>query len=178
MKNLWHDLPAGPDAPDLINVIVEIPGTTRNKYEFDHEGGFIRLDRVLASPLHYPADYGLIPRTLYDDDDPLDVLVLIKEPTFPGCVLIARPIGLFRMLDQDAPDDKVLAVASNDPLYDEYRDLSDVTSHFLREVAHFFKRYKDLEGKRVETIGWEDREFALGRIRHAQQLYRDHFGYD
>jgi inorganic pyrophosphatase len=178
MRNLWHDLPAGPEAPELINVIVEIPGETRNKYEFDHEGGFIRLDRVLASPLHYPADYGLIPRTLYDDGDPLDVLVLIKEATFPGCVLVARPIGLFRMLDQDAPDDKILAVANNDPLYDDYRELGDVHSHYLREVAHFFNRYKDLEGKRVETIGWESRAMALERISHAMRLYREHFGHE
>lgn len=176
MRNLWHDLSTGPSAPDIINVIVEIPGETRNKYEFDHDGGYIRLDRVLASPLHYPADYGLIPRTLYDDGDPLDVLVLIKESTFPGCVLVARPIGLFRMLDQELPDDKVLAVANNDPLYDDYRELGDVPAHYLREVAHFFNRYKDLEGKRVETVGWEPRDVALERIRHSQELYREHFG--
>ncbi|NLX53638.1 MAG: inorganic diphosphatase [Planctomycetaceae bacterium] len=178
MRNLWHDLPAGPNAPEVINVIVEIPGGTRNKYEFEHEGGYIVLDRVLASPLHYPADYGLIPRTLYDDGDPLDVLVLIKEPTFPGCVLIARPIGMFRMLDGEDPDDKILAVAHNDPLYAEYQDLEDVNSHYLREVAHFFNRYKDLEGKRVEAVGWEPREVALERISHAQQIYRNHFGYE
>lgn len=177
MRNLWHDLPAGPDPPRLINVIVEIPGGTRNKYEFDHEGGFIRLDRVLASPLHYPADYGLIPQTLYDDQDPLDVLVLIKEATFPGCVLVARPIGLFRMLDQELPDDKVLAVAENDPLYQDYRDLDNVPSHYLREVAHFFNRYKDLEGKRVDSLGWAPRAAALDRITHAQSLYRDHFAH-
>ena len=173
--NLWHDLAVGPAAPELINVIVEIPGGTRNKYEFDHEGGFIRLDRVLASPLHYPADYGLIPRTLYDDGDPLDVLVLIKEPTFPGCVITARPIGLFRMLDQEAHDDKVLAVANNDPLYEDYHELEHVAGHYLKEVAHFFNRYKDLEGKRVEPLGWEGREVALTQIRHAQELYREHF---
>jgi inorganic pyrophosphatase len=176
MRNLWHDLPTGPDAPTLINVIVEIPGETRNKYEFDHEGGYIKLDRVLASPLHYPGDYGLIPSTFYDDGDPLDVLVLIKDATFPGCVLVARPIGLFRMLDQDLPDDKVLAVANNDPLYHDFHDLEDVPSHYLREVAHFFNHYKDLEGKRVEPIGWESHTAALERISHAQQLYRDRFG--
>ena len=176
MRNLWHDLPTGPNPPELINVIVEIPGTTRNKFEFDHDGGFIRLDRVLASPLHYPADYGLIPRTLYDDGDPLDVLVLIKEATFPGCVLTARPIGLFRMLDQDKPDDKVLAVVHNDPLYSDIDDLDDVASHYLREVAHFFSRYKDLEGKRVDPLGWEPRSVALERISHGQQLYQEHYG--
>ena len=174
--NLWHDLPLGPDAPELINVIVEIPGETRNKYEFDHDGGFIRLDRVLASPLHYPGDYGLIPRTFYDDGDPLDVLVLIKEATFPGCVLVARPIGLFRMLDQEKPDDKVLAVAHNDPLYQDYLELEDIAAHYLREVAHFFNRYKDLEGKRVDTIGWEPRAVALERISHAHKLYGEQFG--
>lgn len=175
MRNLWHDLPVGPQAPDLVNVIVEIPGSTRNKYEFDHDGGYIKLDRVLASPLHYPADYGLIPRTLYDDGDPLDILVLIKEPTFPGCVLVARPIGLFRMLDQGLKDDKILAVAHNDPLYAEYSDLSDVPSHYLREVAHFFNRYKDLEGKRVETLGWEPQEAAREQIQRAQQRYLEHY---
>ena len=169
--NAWHDIPTGPNPPDLIHVIVEIPGNTRNKYEFDHDLGVIRLDRVLYSPLHYPADYGLIPRTLYDDGDPLDVLVLIKEATFPGCLITARPIGLFRMLDQGAPDDKILAVAEKDPLYDDYRSLKDVPRHFLREVQHFFNRYKDLEGKRVEVIGWEPRSYACEQILHAQQLY-------
>lgn len=174
--NLWHDLPTGPEPPGVINVLVEIPTGSRNKYEFHHEGGYIRLDRVLYSPLHYPGDYGLIPRTFYDDGDPLDVLVLIKEATFPGCVLTARPIGLFRMLDQGEPDDKVLAVAAGDPLYQDYRDIEDVPRHYLREVQHFFERYKDLEGKRVEPIGWNPRSVALDRIVHAQQLYHEHYG--
>lgn len=174
--NLWHELPVGPEPPNRITVLVEIPGDSRNKYEFDHEGGFIRLDRVLYSPLHYPGDYGLIPQTLYDDGDPLDVLVLIKEPTFPGCVLTARPIGLFCMLDQDAPDDKVLAVAADDPLYQEYTDIEDVPRHYLREVQHFFERYKDLEGKRVVPIGWKPKEMAVERIVHAQRLYAQKYG--
>lgn len=171
--NLWHDLPTGPNPPELIHVIVEIPSNTRNKYEFDHEGGFVRLDRVLYSSLQYPSDYGLIPRTLYDDGDPLDVLVLIKEPTFPGCVLQARPIGIFRMKDQGQPDDKILAVVDDDPLYQEYQELEDVPRHFLREVTHFFTHYKDLEGKRVEPGGWEPRAVALKQITHAQSLYAD-----
>lgn len=172
--NLWHDLPTGPYPPDVIHVIVEIPKGQRNKYEFDHEGGFIRLDRVLYSPLHYPGDYGLIPRTLYDDGDPLDVLVMITEPTFPGCVLEARPIALFRMEDQDKPDDKILAVAARDPLYADIHSLQDVPAHYLREVEHFFSVYKDLEGKRVKPIGWEPRDEALRRIEHARKLYADH----
>lgn len=175
MMNLWHDVETGPEPPELIHVIVEIPARTRNKYEFDHEGGFLRLNRVLYSSLHYPGDYGLIPRTLYDDGDPLDVLVLVKEPTFPGCVITARPIGIFRMLDQNQADDKVLAVADDDPLYAEYHEIDDVPAHFLREVSHFFERYKDLEGKRVQALGWEPRAVALERISHAQRLYTAHY---
>ena len=172
--NLWHDLPTGPRPPEIIHVIVEIPSSTRNKYEFDHEGGFLRLNRVLSSALHYPADYGLIPQTLYDDGDPLDALVMINQSTFPGCVVTARVLGIFQMLDQDDADDKVLAVVQDDPLYQDYRELSDVPRHFLREVAHFFERYKDLEGKRVKALGWKSRETALDSILHAQQLYRQH----
>ncbi len=174
--NLWHDLATGPRAPDLIHVIVEIPGGSRNKYEFDHDDGFIHLSRVLSSPFHYPADYGLIPQTFYDDGDPLDALVLLKEPTFAGCVIIARPIGMFRMLDQGQADDKVLAVAAHDPLYQDYYDVSNVPKSFLEEVAHFFAHYKDLEGKRVEPLGWEPKSVALERIKHSMDLYQRRFG--
>lgn len=174
--NLWHDLEIGPDAPERIQVIIEIPSDTRNKYEFDHEKGIMRLNRVLASPLHYPADYGLIPQTISEDDDPLDVLVMIKEPTFPGCIVIARPIGLFRMRDQGASDDKVLAVADNDPLYLHYRQLDDVAKSFLDELTHFFTHYKDLEGKRVEAEGWENRDAGLQAINEAHEAYLEKFG--
>lgn len=169
--NLWQDLEVGPDAPERIQVIIEIPSDTRNKYEFDHELGIIRLNRVLASSLHYPADYGLIPQTLYEDGDPLDAVVMIKEPTFPGCIVIARPIGLFRMRDQGVSDDKVLAVVDNDPLYRNYEQLDDVANSFLDELAHFFSHYKDLEGKRVEAEGWENRDAALKAIREAHESY-------
>lgn len=173
--NLWHDLPTGPEPPQLIHAIIEIPSTTRNKYELDHETGIFRLDRVLYSSLHYPADYGLIPQTLYDDGDPLDVLVLIKEPTFPGCVVTARPIGMFRMLDKGASDDKVLAVAAHDPLYDHYQSLENISRNELREIAHFFGHYKDLEGTRVEAQGWVGRAGTLERISYAQRLYREKY---
>ena len=174
--NLWHDLSTGPQAPELIHVIVEIPSNTRNKYEFDHNLGIYRLDRVLATSLHYPADYGLIPQTLYDDGDPLDVLIIIKEPTFPGCIITARPLGVFRMMDQEMADDKILAVANADPNTLEYERLEDVPEHYLKEVAHFFSHYKDLEGKRVDSLGWESYESALACIRHAQRLYQEKFG--
>ena len=115
--NLWHELPPGPDAPDVVYAIIEIPKGSRNKYEYHKSAGIIKLDRVLYSSLHYPGDYGLIPRTYYEDGDPLDVLVMINEPTFPGCIIEARPIGVFQMLDKGLPDDKILAVPATDPLF-------------------------------------------------------------
>jgi inorganic pyrophosphatase len=171
MANLWHELPPGPEPPDVIYVVVEIPKRSRNKYEYDEESGFVKLDRVLYSSLHYPGDYGFIPRTLYDDDDPLDVLVHINEPTFPGCVIEARPLGIFRMRDKGVPDDKILAVPATDPLFDEMRNLKDIPSHYLEEVTHFFTVYKDLQHVRVETMGWEEREIADQEIERAINLY-------
>ena len=115
MQNLWRELRPGPKVPDIVYAIVEIPKGSRNKYEYNKENGVIVLDRVLFSSLHYPGDYGLIPRTFYDDGDPLDILLMTNEPTFPGCIIQARPIGIFRMLDRGVNDDKVLAVPATDP---------------------------------------------------------------
>lgn len=171
--NFWHDLEPGPDIPAVINVVVEIPKGSRNKYEFDKKTGAFRLDRVLYSSMEYPGDYGLIPQTYYGDGDPLDVLVMMNEPTFSGCVIAARPLGLFRMLDRGAPDDKILAVPINEPLYQDYHDLGDLPQHFLREVAHFFAVYKDLEGAHVKTLGWEDAAQAQEQILYACKLYRE-----
>jgi inorganic pyrophosphatase len=169
--NLWHELAPGPDAPNVIYTIVEIPKGSRNKYEYHKQAGIIVLDRVLYSSLYYPGDYGLIPRTHYDDGDPLDVIVMINEPTFPGCVIATRPIGVFHMLDREKPDDKILAVPNRDPLYQDYHDVMDIPKHFLDEVAHFFSVYKDLEGVRVEPIGWGGADEAKQQIEHAISLY-------
>jgi inorganic pyrophosphatase len=176
VKNLWRDLPPGPQPPEIVYTIVEIPRGSRNKYEYHEAMGIIKMDRLLYSSLHYPGDYGLIPQTLADDGDPLDTLIMVTEPTFPGCVVEVRPLGLFRMLDRGQADDKVLAVPASDPLYNEYRDLDDVPPHFLKEVAHFFTVYKDLEGGRVKPIGWEPRPKALEAIEHAIAFYRREFG--
>lgn len=173
--NLWKELVAGPDIPGIINVIVEIPKGSRNKFEFDKETGAIRLDRVLYSSIHYPGDYGLIPQTYYDDGDPLDVLVMVNEPTMPLCIIQARPIGLFRMTDRDQPDDKILAVPATDPLFRDYHDVTDIPQHFLHEVAHFFAVYKDLEGVTVKTIGWEGAAQAKKRISYAVTLFDNKF---
>lgn len=171
MINLWRELAPGPKIPDIIYVVVEIPKGSRNKYEYGKDLGVIKLDRVLFSSLHYPGDYGFIPRTLYDDGDALDVLVMINEPTFPGCIIEARPIGLFKMLDQDVPDDKVLAVPAYDPIFNDYQNINDVPQHFLKEVSHFFEVYKDLEGQRAKPIGWEEAEVAKQEIKRSIDLY-------
>jgi len=174
--NLWHELSPGPEPPHRIYVVVEIPKGSRNKYEYDKEHGFMKMDRVLYSAMHYPGDYGMIPQTLYEDGDSLDVLVMTGQPAFPGCVIEARPIGLFRMKDRDLADDKVLAVPATDPLFAGYKDLYDVPPHFLKEVAHFFSVYKDLEKLKVDVIGWESAKIALQAILHAMDSYHEKYG--
>ncbi len=174
--NLWKDMPAGPNMPDEVNVIVEIPKGSRNKYEYDKETGAIVLDRVLYSSIHYPGDYGFVAQTLYDDGDPLDILVMVNEPTFSGCVIRARPIGLFRMKDRGEPDDKILAVPANDPIFGDYHDIGDIPQHFLQEVAHFFAVYKDLEGAHVKTLGWERVDRARERIRYSYEMFKKEYG--
>ena len=171
MINLWRDLSSGSQPPEIITAVVEIPAGSRNKYELDKESGLIRLDRVLYSAVHYPGDYGFIPRTLAEDNDPCDVLVLLNEPTFPGCQIDARPIGVLRMLDRGEPDDKILAVPCHDPFYGEYFDIADIPQHYLREVEHFFGIYKDLEGKRMEVIGWEKSEHAAEAVMDGIRAY-------
>jgi inorganic pyrophosphatase len=174
--NLLHELPAGPSIPGVIYVVVEVPKGSRNKYEYDKVGGFVKLDRVLFSSIHYPGDYGLIPRTHYDDGDPLDVLVMVNEPTFPRCVIEARPIGLFRMLDRGVADDKVLAVPAHDPNFQDYYDTPHIPQHFLAEMGHFFQVYKDLEGIETEVLGWERANTAREQILYAVDLYEKKLG--
>ena len=175
MHNPGRDLPPGPNAPEEVTAIIEIPAGSRNKYELDKETGHFKLDRVLYSAVHYPGDYGLIPRTLHEDNDPLDVLVMIKEPTFTGCLIDVRPVGVLKMLDKGEPDDKILAVPCEDPAHGEYFDIADLPGHYLREIEHFFAIYKDLEGKRVEVVGWEKSEVAMRVIEESIVRYADEF---
>lgn len=174
--NAWHDIPAGPAAPDEVNVIIEIPKGSRNKYELDKETGLFKFDRLLYSAVYYPGDYGFIPRTLAGDDDPLDVLVMVTVPTFPGCLVVVRPLGVFEMSDDKGRDEKILAVPVEDPLYDEYQQLNHAPRHFLREVEHFFEIYKELEGKETTVIGWEGRDVAQRIIRESIDHYNDVHG--
>jgi inorganic pyrophosphatase len=173
MQNFWHDLEPGPNIPDVIQMVVEIPKGSRNKYEFDKRLGAFKLDRVLYSAVQYPGDYGFIPQTYYDDGDPLDVLVMTNLPTFPGCIVEARPVGLFKMLDKGEHDDKILAVLQYDPFFADYSNFTELPAHYLREVEHFFTVYKDLEGTRVEPIGWESADYAKERIQYSIDKYWD-----
>ncbi|HEX7288137.1 MAG TPA: inorganic diphosphatase [Candidatus Angelobacter sp.] len=164
-------LPIGSLAPRLINVVIEIPRDSVNKYEYDKKLHVFRLDRTLFSPVHYPGDYGFIPQTLALDGDPLDVLVLVEAPSFPGCLMEVRPIGVLKMVDQGKSDEKVLAVAESDPMYREIKDYSQVFPHLLREIEHFFSIYKNLEGKRTEMSGWEGADAARKIISESHERF-------
>jgi len=164
-------LPLGGNAPELVNAVIEIPAGGVNKYEYDKKLGVFRLDRPLYSPVHYPGDYGFIPSTLAEDGDPLDIVILVAEPTFTGCLVQARPVGLLRMLDQGVNDEKVLAVSSSNPRYAELKNYTDASPHELREIEHFFSIYKDLEGKRVKMAGWYDIKIAHQVIMDSHQRY-------
>ena len=156
-----------------IEVIVEIASGSRNKYEFDHAKHRFVLDRVLYSSVHYPCDYGFVDGTMAEDGDPLDVLVVISEPTFPGCVLRARPVGVLDMRDDKGHDYKVLAVAADDPRWDETHALGDLSPHWLREIENFFQTYKELEGRPVEVFGWLGVDDAWRIIDDAVQAGED-----
>lgn len=165
----------GKNAPDIVNVIIEIPKDSQNKYEFDKELGIVKLDRVLYSPMHYPADYGFIPQTLCDDGDPLDAVVLGSSPLFPGCLVEARPIGLLKMIDGGENDYKILAVQAKNPRFDNIKDIKDIQKtheHSLKEIAHFFEAYKNLENKKVKIINWGNKKEAAKEIKDAREAYK------
>jgi inorganic pyrophosphatase len=165
-------LPAGEKAPERVNAVIEIPKDSVNKYEYDKKLRVFKLDRTLFSPVHYPGDYGFIPSTLGQDGDPLDVLVLVEAPSFPGCVMEVRPIGVLQMVDQGKKDEKILAVAATDPLYKQVNDASQVLPHMLREIEHFFSIYKYLEDKRTEIAGWGNADEATKIIREGMRQFK------
>ena len=169
----YLDLPIGNLSPEVVTVVIEIPLDGTNKYEYDKQLHVFKLDRNLHSPVHYPGDYGFIPRTHAEDGDPLDILVLGDSPTFPGCIYNARPIGLFEMLDQGVPDEKIVAYATGNPRFLDIDSYTQVPQHVLREIEHFFSVYKDLEGKRTKVLGWQDRARAQEVIRASHQRYME-----
>jgi inorganic pyrophosphatase len=155
-----------------IEIVVEIPKGSRNKYEIDHATGDVWLDRTLFTATQYPADYGFVPHTLAEDGDPLDVLVLLDEPTFPGCHIAVRPVGVFWMRDEKGPDAKVLCVPEADPRWAGVGDIRDIKGHLLDEIAHFFDVYKQLEpGKNTDTRGWEGAASAKAAVEDARSRY-------
>jgi inorganic pyrophosphatase len=156
-----------------FDVLIEIPRGSRNKYEYDFDLKRMRFDRMLFSSMMYPADYGFIPETLALDGDPLDVLVLVTKPTFPGCVIEVKPIGVFHMADDKGPDEKIICVPVSDPNWNTLGDLSDVHPHLLKEIEHFFQVYKDLEKKQVDVEGWGDLGEALAIIEECTNRFND-----
>jgi inorganic pyrophosphatase len=160
-------------ADDAVDVIIEIPTGSRNKYEYDHERHVIRLDRRLFTATTYPADYGFVPETLAGDGDPLDVLVLVADPTFPGCMVRVRILGMFSMRDEKGVDAKLISVIEHDPQWDDARDIEDVPDHLRNEIAHFFSIYKDLEPqKTVQVEGYAGRTAALEELAACREAYR------
>jgi inorganic pyrophosphatase len=167
----YLELPIGDKSPEIITAVIEIPLDSINQYKYDKNLHVFRLDRSLHSPVHYPGDYGFVPQTIAEDGDPLDILVLGDTPTFSGCVDQVRPIGLFEMLDQCLPDEKVLAYAIGNPRFGGITSYMQVPQHFLREIEHFFAVYKDLEGKRTEVLGWKDYTAAWDCIHSCHERY-------
>jgi inorganic pyrophosphatase len=165
------DIDPGPNCPELVRMIVEIPMHSGNKYEYDGALGVFRLDRPLYSPMYYPGDYGFIPGTVAEDGDPIDVLALVEQPSFTGCMIEVRPVGLLDMVDQDQPDQKILAVPNRSPRYEEIRAIEQVAPHIRRELEHFFTIYKELEGKRTEMRGWLGPRQARDAILRSRETY-------
>ena len=164
-------IPAQPK-PGIINVLIEIPAGSKNKYEFDKDLNAFALDRVLYASVQYPYDYGFIPNTLADDGDPLDGMVIMDQPTFPGCVIAARPIGMLKMIDGGDRDEKILCVPDKDPRYTNVTSLDDIASHRLDEIAEFFRTYKNLEKKVTEITGWENVEAVKPLIEECIKAYK------
>lgn len=171
--NLWHDVPLGSDAPNEINTIIEIPKGSANKYEVDKETGMIKLDRANYSAAPYPFDYGFAPQTLWEDGDPLDVVVLTTYPLHPGILVAVRPVAVMDMIDSGESDYKIIAVPVEDKRWDDVQDLGDLNKHTLKEIQHFFETYKALKGKPapVEIKGVYDKAAAIEAVKKSVELY-------
>jgi inorganic pyrophosphatase len=175
--NLWHDIPLGENAPDEFNTIIEIPKGSNNKYEIDKETGLIKLDRANYSAAAYPFDYGFVPQTLWEDNDPLDVVVLTTYALHPGILVSVRPVAVIDMVDGGESDYKIIAVPTEDKRWDDVKDLADVNKHALKEFQHFFETYKALKGKPapVEIKGVYGKKEALEAVNKSIELYRAKF---
>ncbi|HEX4799206.1 MAG TPA: inorganic diphosphatase [Candidatus Paceibacterota bacterium] len=168
--NLLHDIPSG--TADAMNVIIEIPKFSKNKYEIDKETGIIALDRAMHTAQDYPFDYGFVPQTLFDDGDALDVVLLTTYPLLPGILVKARPVAIMEMTDNGDRDDKIVAVPVSDPRFDEIHDLSDLNKHFVKEMTHFFETYKMIQKKEVSVGVWSGKDAAKVAFEKSVQMYR------
>ncbi|MCL4335277.1 MAG: inorganic diphosphatase [Candidatus Thermoplasmatota archaeon] len=175
--SLWHSVPIGPSPPERFYVIVETPRGSKCKYEISKSFPGIILDRVLHHSVMFPAEYGLIPRTYYLDDDPMDVILLMSQQTYPGIIVEAKPIGMLEMIDQEKHDNKILAAAVNDPIYRNYEKIEDLPEHLPKEIANFFEIYKILEHKETRVLGWKDKETAKVEINRSIAMYNEKFGH-
>lgn len=174
--NIFHRLTPGALPPEKVNCIVEIPRGSTNKYEYDKHLGVFKMDRTLYSPIFYPTEYGFIPQTLALDNDPLDIMVVCTFSTFPGCLIESRPIGVLRLEDSGFEDDKIIAVAVNDPRFKNVHDLSNLNTHFKKEVKHFWQTYVTLQpGKEISIKGWCGKDKAKAIVEKAIQDYEEKF---
>lgn len=168
-----YDLSPGPECPHVVRMVVEIPKNSSNKYEYDPQARAFRLDRTLYSPVHYPGDYGFIPGTIAEDGDPLDLLCLVDHPTFTGCVIEVRPIGILNIIDQTTTDRKIIAVPVRDPQFEQTHTIDDLAPHIMRAFEHFFAIYKELENKTVETQGWRGQHDAFEAIQASRRRFQE-----
>ena len=173
--NPWHDVAFGENAPSIVNGIIEIPKGSRAKYELDKDSGMLILDRVLFSSVYYPANYGFIPKTYCDDNDPLDILILSQIDIVPLCIVSAKVIGVMRMIDGGEADDKIIAVAAGDPSVNHINDISELPQHFISEMRNFFEDYKKLENKTVVVEEFQNKELAKQIVLKAIQDYKNKF---
>lgn len=174
--HLWHDISLGKNAPEELTLVVENLQGSNNKYEIDKETGMIELDRVLFSSVFFPADYGFIPQTLWEDGDALDAYVITTNSLFPGCLVKVRPIGIITMIDGGESDDKLITVPVEDPRFDHVKDIADLSPHQVKEIKNFLETYKILEEKKVEVTGVEGKDAAMKAVKKGIELYNEKFG--
>lgn len=173
-NSLYHFLPTGPRPPDVVFCVVEVPKGKTNKYEYNEEGGYFFLDRVLYEAVFYPTEYGLIPQTRGCDGDPLDIMVFSTFPTFSGCVIKARPIGVLRLNDSGDRDDKIIAVPTGDPRFADIKNLKDLNPHAKKEIENFWQNYAELQpDKKIKVLGWSEARHAKKIIREAMARYQN-----
>ncbi len=171
----WHGVSYGENAPRTVNAVIEIPQGSRAKYEIDKSSGLLRLDRIIYSSFYYPCNYGFIPQTYGDDKDPLDILVITSQPVQALCLMEAKVVGVMQMVDSGDADDKIIAVAANDPSVKHYNNMEELPKHFFDELRHFFEEYKKLENKTVVVEDFGDKHTALKVIEDAIQFYKETF---